>query len=52
MDLNSNIIEKYDSITDTMTMTINNYTFDASIISCYKNKKNSFNGFIWKHVVT
>lgn len=48
LDMNDNILEKYDSVKDAVLK--NNFTFNASIIECCKNKKESFNGYKWKYV--
>jgi len=48
MDINNNIIEKYDSIKDAKIK--NNYEYDAGIIRCCKNKQQSYDNFKWKYV--
>lgn len=48
MDINNNIIEKYESIKDAKI--INNYKYDAGIIRCCKNKQQLYDNFKWKYV--
>jgi hypothetical protein len=48
MDINNNIIEKYESIKDAKI--INNYKYNAGIIRCCKNKQQLYDNFKWKYV--
>lgn len=48
MDINNNIIEKYESIKDAKIK--NNYKYDAGIIRCCKNKQQLYDNFKWKYV--
>jgi hypothetical protein len=49
MDINDNIIDKYDSIKDAKMK--NNYKFDTGIINCCKNKQQTYDNFKWKYVI-
>jgi hypothetical protein len=48
MDINNNIIEKYESIKDAKIK--NNYKYDAGIIRCCKNKQQLYDNFKWKYI--
>ena len=49
MNINHDIIEKYDSIKDAKTK--NNYNYDTGIIRCCKNKQQLYDNFKWKYVI-
>ena len=48
MNINNNIIVKYESIKDAKIK--NNYKYDTGIIRCCKNKQQLYDNFKWKYV--